>query len=200
MPRSKKLTILNELNETQVSVCTNCILHETRNQVVFGEGDPNAEIMFVGEGPGADEDRLGRPFVGRGGQLLEKMINAMGIKREDVYIANIVKCRPPGNRVPTPDEASTCIGYLERQIEIIGPKAIVALGATSAKLLLNEPKLAITKERGNWRSYRGVDLMPTFHPAYLLRQYTVENRKRVWSDIQAVMEKVGMPPPPKLKA
>lgn len=195
MPRSKKLKVLEAMNEEEVKVCVNCPLSSGRTNTVFGEGDANAEIMFVGEGPGADEDRLGRPFVGRAGQLLEKMINAMGIGRDAVYIANIVKCRPPGNRVPTPDEAATCIHYLERQIEIIGPKAIVALGATSAKLLLNEPKLAITRERGKWRKYRGIDLMPTFHPAYLLRQYTVDNRKRVWSDLQAVMEHVGMEVP-----
>lgn len=163
--------------------------------VVFGEGRPDAEIMFIGEGPGADEDDQGRPFVGRAGQLLEKQITAMGLKREDVYIANIAKTRPPGNRVPTPDEAEHWLPWLEKQIEIIQPTAIVTLGATSAKYLLGNPKLAITRERGNWKSFRGIDLMPTFHPAYLLRQYTVDNRRRVWDDLKKVLEHVGLPVP-----
>ncbi|MBI1374956.1 MAG: uracil-DNA glycosylase [Phycisphaera sp.] len=160
--------------------------------VVFGEGDPDADLMFVGEGPGADEDRLGRPFVGRAGQLLDKQIGAMGLEREQVYIANIAKTRPPGNRVPTPEEAVLWLPWLEKQIETIRPKVIVTLGATSAKYLLQNMKLAITRERGNWKTYRGVALMPTFHPAYLLRQYTKENRQRVWSDLQQVMDKLGM--------
>jgi uracil-DNA glycosylase family 4 len=163
--------------------------------VVFGEGDPNADLMFVGEGPGADEDRLARPFIGRAGQLLDKQIAAMGLKREQVYIANIAKCRPPGNRVPTPEEAEKTLPYLERQIQIIQPKVIVSLGATSAKYLLQQPKLAITKERGQWRKYCGIDLMPTFHPAYLLRQYTADNRQKVWTDLKNALERLGLPVP-----
>jgi len=162
------------------------------NKVVFGEGDPDADLLFVGEGPGADEDRLGRPFVGRAGQLLDKQIAAMGLQREQVYIANIAKTRPPGNRVPNPEEAAQWLPWLEKQIETIQPKVIVTLGATSAKYLLQNMKLAITRERGTWKKYRGIDLMPTFHPAYLLRQYTKENRERVWSDLQAVMKKLGI--------
>ncbi len=159
--------------------------------VVFGEGYADADVMFVGEGPGAEEDRLGRPFVGRSGKLLDKQIKAMGLSREKVYIANIVKTRPPGNRVPTPEEAAEAKPYLEKQIEIICPKALVCLGATSAKYLLGDMKLRITRERGVWREYRGVPLMPTFHPAYLLRQYTAENRRRVWEDLLKVVERVG---------
>lgn len=167
------------------------------NRVVFGEGDPDAKILFIGEGPGADEDKQGRPFVGRAGQLLDKQIAAMGLAREQVYIANIVKTRPPGNRVPTPDEAALCMPYLVRQIEIIAPQVIVTLGATAAKYLLDDPKIAITRARGQWRPWRGIDVMPTFHPAYLLRQYTPDNRRKVWQDLQKVMERVGLPMPPK---
>ncbi len=163
--------------------------------VVFGEGDPDADLMFVGEGPGADEDKQGRPFVGRAGQLLDKQIAAMGLEREQVYIGNIVKTRPPGNRVPTPDEAERCMPYLIRQIEIIQPKVIVTLGATSTKYLLSDPKIAITRERGKWRQWQGVDVMPTFHPAYLLRQYTPDNRRKVWDDLQKVLERLGLPIP-----
>jgi DNA polymerase len=161
-------------------------------RVVFGEGDPDARLLFIGEGPGAEEDAQGRPFVGRAGQLLDKQINAMQLDREQVYIANIAKVRPPGNRVPTPEEAEKWLPWLDRQIEIIVPEVIVTLGATSAKYLLEEPKFAITKQRGTWRTYRGIDLLPTFHPAYLLRQYSVENRRRVWSDLQSVMNKLGL--------
>lgn len=164
-------------------------------RVVFGEGDPDARLMFIGEGPGAEEDAKGRPFVGRAGQLLDKQIDAMQLQRGQVYIANIAKARPPGNRVPTPDEAEHWLPWLNEQIGIITPEVIVTLGATSAKYLLGEPRFAITKERGKWRSYRGIALMPTFHPAYLLRQYSVENRRRVWSDLQAAMERLGLTPP-----
>ncbi|MFA7237199.1 MAG: uracil-DNA glycosylase, partial [Phycisphaeraceae bacterium] len=149
---------LAQLDADYVSVCTRCPLHKTRHRTVFGEGDPNATILFVGEGPGADEDAQGRPFVGRAGQLLDKQIAAMGLERNQVYIANIVKCRPPDNRVPTPEEAATCQPYLDQQVALIQPKVIVALGATAAKYLLNDPKLAITRERGNWREYRNIKL------------------------------------------
>jgi len=159
--------------------------------VVFGEGDPNAALMFIGEGPGADEDAQGRPFVGRAGQLLDKQIQAMQLKREDVYIANIAKTRPPGNRVPTPDEAELWLPWLAKQVRIIQPKVIVTLGATSAKYLLEEPRFAITRERGRWREYQGIALMPTFHPAYVLRRYTPEVRRQVWDDLQKVMERLS---------
>ena len=165
------------------------------NRFVFGEGDPCATILFVGEGPGAEEDAQGRPFVGPAGQLLDKQIVAMGLKREQVYIGNIAKTRPPGNRVPTPEEAELWMPWLVRQIEIIAPRVIVTLGATSAKYLLQEPDLKITQRRGQWETFRGIDLMPTFHPAYLLRSYTPENRRRVWDDLQKVMERVGIAAP-----
>jgi DNA polymerase len=163
------------------------------SRVVFGEGDADADIMFIGEGPGADEDRQGRPFVGRAGQLLDRQIAAMGLERQQVYITNIVKTRPPGNRVPTPEEAARCMPYLERQIEIIQPKAIITLGATAAKYLLDDSKIAITRARGQWRQWRDTAVMPTFHPAYLLRQYTPDNRRRVWDDLKKVMQHVGLP-------
>ena len=169
-----------------------------RNNIVFGEGHPEAGIMFVGEAPGADEDRLGRPFVGRAGQTLTKMIQAMGINREDVYIANIVKCRPdmpegvPGNRKPTPEEMKICLPFILAQIEIIRPKAIVALGATAVEGLLDS-KLSISKLRGNFVDFRGTPLMPTFHPSYLLHNPTNETKRKVWEDLLQVMEKLGMP-------
>ena len=168
--------------------CKRCPLAATRTNVVFGEGDPHAKLMFIGEGPGADEDRTGRPFVGRAGQLLDKMIAAMQFKREEVYIANVVKCRPPGNRVPTPDEAAMCIGYLERQIKFIRPEVIVLLGATAVSFLLDRRE-GITKLRGNWQEYHGIPVMPTYHPAFLLRQ---ESAKRdAWHDLKMVMAKFG---------
>jgi len=165
------------------------------NRFVFGEGDPAAQLMFVGEGPGAEEDAQGRPFVGAAGKLLDRQIIAMGLAREAVYIANIAKTRPPGNRVPTPQEAERWMPWLERQIEIICPRVIIALGATASKYLLNDPKLAITRQRGQWCSFRGIDLMCTFHPAFLLRSYTVENRRRVWEDLCKVLQRLGLEPP-----
>ena len=168
--------------------CRRCPLAATRTNVVYGEGDPHARLMFIGEGPGADEDRLGRPFVGRAGQLLDKMIAAMRFKREEVYIANVVKCRPPGNRVPTPEEAARCIGYLERQIRFIRPEVIVLLGATAATFLLNRHE-GITKLRGIWQEYDGIPVMPTFHPAFLLRQESA--KREAWHDLQQVMAKLG---------
>ena len=169
--------------------CRRCPLAATRTNVVFGEGDPHAKLMFIGEGPGADEDRLGRPFVGRAGQLLDKMIAAMRLKREEVYIANVVKCRPPGNRVPTPEEAARCIGFLERQIKFIRPEVIVLLGATAATFLLNRHE-GITKLRGIWQEYNGIPVMPTFHPAFLLRQESA--KREAWHDLQQVMAKLGL--------
>lgn len=169
--------------------CRRCPLAATRTNVVFGEGDPHAELMFVGEGPGADEDRLGRPFVGKAGQLLDKMIAAMKLRREQVYIANIVKCRPPGNRVPTPVESGQCIKFLRCQIKYIRPKVIVLLGATAAAFLLERSE-GISKLRGTWQEYEGIPVMPTFHPAFLLRQESA--KREAWHDLQLVMAKLGL--------
>jgi uracil-DNA glycosylase len=172
--------------------CTRCVLARLgRKTIVFGEGDPSAELMFVGEGPGADEDEQGRPFVGRAGQLLNKMIEAMGLKREQVYIANVVKCRPPGNRTPEREEIETCSPFLLRQIAVIQPKAIVALGAVAARCLLglNEP---MAKLRGRWFDFRGTRLAVTYHPAFLLRD--PRQKKETWKDLQMVMEYLGLKP------
>ena len=167
--------------------CTRCRLHEQRTQIVFGDGNPDADLMFVGEGPGEQEDLRGIPFVGRAGELLTRMIeNGLGISRSDVYICNIVKCRPTNNRTPLADEVSTCRGYLDGQIEAIAPKTIVTLGKPASSLLLGRD-IAITKVRGSWREYRGIPLMPTLHPAYVLRQYTEENRRLVWEDLKAAL-------------
>ncbi|MEM8783674.1 MAG: uracil-DNA glycosylase [Planctomycetota bacterium] len=167
-------------------------------QLVFGEGDPDAEIMFIGEGAGADEARTGRPFVGRAGQLLDQMIKAMGLAREQVYITNVVHFQPPGNRVPTPDEVDLGWPYLLGQVQVVGPKVIVAVGGTSAKALLNTTT-GITRLRGQWKSFDAVQppipLMPTFHPAFLLRSYTRENRGKVWNDLLAVLAHIGKEPP-----
>lgn len=197
LDRQTKLHVLEQMDADEVRGCTKCPLHASRTQTVFGEGDPDADILFIGEGPGSTEDELGRPFVGRAGALLDKMIVAMGLERKDVFIANAVKCRPPNNRTPTPLEVDTCWDYLRRQIETIQPKVIVTLGGPAAKIILNT-KEGITRLRGTWHSFDGVapsiPVMPTFHPAYLLRAYTPENRRRVWSDLQAVMQKVGSSP------
>lgn len=166
--------------------CSRCELCKQRNSVVFGEGNPHAELMFIGEGPGFDEDRLGRPFVGKAGQLLDKMIIAMQFTREEVYICNIVKCRPPGNRVPMPEEAQACLPYLKEQIRLVSPKVIVLLGATAAHYLL-EQKEGITRLRGRWLEYNGIPVMPTYHPAFLLRQ--AEAKRDAWNDLQQVMAK-----------
>lgn len=173
----------------EIGDCRRCKLCEARTHIVFGVGNPHAKLMFVGEGPGADEDAQGEPFVGRAGQKLNEMIRAIGLAREDVYIANVVKCRPPGNRDPEPDEVATCSPFLFRQIELIGPKAIVALGSPAAKTLL-QTKVGITALRGRWGSFRGIPVMPTFHPAYLLRSYTVENRQAVFSDLKAARARI----------
>lgn len=172
-----------------VSTCTKCRLHaEGRAQTVFADGGPEAELMFVGEGPGAEEDRQGIPFVGRSGQLLTKIIeDGMKMRRADVYIANIVKCRPPGNRTPRPDEVSSCIPYLHKQIEIVNPKIIVALGAPAANTLLGA-SLPITRIRGRFRDFRGRLLMPTFHPAYILRNPS--KKRELWQDVKKVMAKL----------
>jgi uracil-DNA glycosylase len=184
--------------------CTRCKLHQQgRQQIVFGVGNPRAELMFVGEGPGADEDAQGEPFVGRAGQLLNNMIKAMGLRREDVYIANIVKCRPPGNRTPDPDECGTCSPFLMRQIAAIKPKVVVALGATAAKnlLLMNS---SLGDLRGRWFDFKpaggdpswpGARLSVTYHPAYLLRD--PRQKGEAWKDLQMVMKFLGIEPPKK---
>lgn len=182
------------LDENEVRGCTKCRLCETRTQTVFGEGDAGAKIFFIGEGPGETEDRTGRPFVGRAGEMLNKWIAAMGLKREQVYIANIVKCRPPGNRVPAPDEVATCTPYLQRQLEIVRPKVIVTLGLPSAKYML-QSNSTMGRLRGQWHEWRGIKLMPTFHPAYVLRSYTNEVRAAVWDDLKKVMAEVGLAAP-----
>ena len=169
--------------------CRNCTLCNARQNVVFGEGAPNARLMFIGEGPGADEDATGRPFVGAAGQLLDKMINAMHLRREEVYIANIVKCRPPGNRMPGEDEAAACIGYLHRQIELIKPEVIVLLGGTALHFLLQTD--GISRCRGRWFDFRNIAVMPTFHPAFLLRK--PESKREAWHDLKLVMAKLGIP-------
>ncbi|BAI80885.1 uracil-DNA glycosylase [Deferribacter desulfuricans SSM1] len=182
----------NELYDfylNEVKDCNKCRLAKNRTNLVFGEGDPNAELMFVGEGPGAEEDKQGRPFVGRAGQLLTKMIEAMKLKREDVYIANIVKCRPPNNRAPLNDEIGACIPYLHKQIEIIKPKYIICLGSIAASALLNTTT-AISKIRGSFREFKGIKVMPTFHPAYLLRNPKM--KKLAWEDLQLVMKEMGL--------
>jgi uracil-DNA glycosylase len=185
--------------------CTRCKLHKGRTKIVFGVGNPRAELMFVGEGPGADEDAQGEPFVGRAGQLLNNMIKAMGLRREDVYIANVVKCRPPGNRTPEPDECEICSPFLMRQIATIKPKVVVALGATAAKNLL-----AMNSSLGDLRgrfydfnpagvrgdsSWQGARLAVTYHPAYLLRD--PRQKGEAWKDLQMVMKYLGIEPPKK---
>jgi uracil-DNA glycosylase family 4 len=165
--------------------CTRCRLSEGRTQIVFGDGDPDANLMFIGEGPGEQEDLQGVPFVGRAGELLTKMIEAgLGIERRTVYICNIVKCRPPGNRNPAADEVDACRSFLDGQIDAVSPRAIVTLGKPAASLLLGR-EVAITRIRGQWHEYRGIPMMPTLHPAYVLRQYTEENRRFVWEDLKA---------------
>ena len=169
-----------------VAACRRCKLCEARNKTVPGEGSPTARILFVGEGPGADEDRTGRPFVGRAGQLLDDIIvKGMKLRREDVYIANVVKCRPPGNRVPEPDEAAACAGYLDRQIAAIRPAVICALGATAVRRLL-ENERSMSSLRGGTYEYRGIPVIVTYHPAYLLRNPAA--KVHTWQDIQKVME------------
>jgi DNA polymerase len=183
----------------RVLACVKCPrLASSRKNVVFGVGSIEAELMFIGEAPGADEDAQGEPFVGKAGQLLTKIIQAMGLTRGTVYIGNILKCRPDtpgqsaGNRKPTPDEMQTCIPYLHEQIDLIRPKVIVALGATAVEGLLGKT-IGITRLRGNWKTYRGTPLMPTYHPAYLLRNQAPSEKRRVWEDMLQVMEKLGLP-------
>lgn len=190
-PTGENMDHIHSLDALQefIGECTRCGLCKARKTIVFGVGNPKASLMFVGEGPGADEDEQGLPFVGRSGQLLTKMIEAMGIKRDDIYIANIVKCRPPDNRAPEPDETATCIPFLTKQIELVSPKVIVCLGKTAVSALLNT-QMPITKIRGQFQKLNGIDVMPTFHPAYLLRNPPM--KKFAWEDLQSVMKKMGM--------
>ena len=190
----EKRRLLFAMDESEVRACTKCRLCQTRTHTVFGEGDVDARIFFIGEGPGETEDLQGRPFVGRAGELLNKMIGAMGMRREQVYIGNIVKCRPPGNRVPAPDEVATCTPYLERQLQIIRPRAIVTLGLPATQYML-QTKLSMGRLRGQWHAWRGLRLMPTYHPAYVLRNPTYETRAAVWSDLKKVLAELGMPIP-----
>jgi DNA polymerase len=172
--------------------CQRCALHATRTKLVFGVGSPTARLMFIGEAPGADEDRRGEPFVGRAGQLLDRMVEAMGLARADVYIANVLKSRPPGNRTPEPDEIAACSPFLFRQIAAVGPEVIVALGAPAAQTLL-QTGAPIGKLRGRFWRTRGVDLMPTYHPAFLLRNPA--KKREVWEDLQQVMTRLGLTSP-----
>lgn len=167
--------------------CQKCPLAHSRNCVVPGEGNPDARLMLIGEGPGAEEDRSGRPFVGRAGELLTKMLAAIGLSREEVYICNVVKCRPPGNRTPMPEEAAACLPYLRCQVALVRPQVILLLGATAGRYTL-DPDLRITRDRGQWVQRKGVWMMPTFHPAALLRNESL--KRPVWTDLKAVKEKL----------
>lgn len=189
---------LDTLREAALA-CVKCPhLAKSRTQVVFGVGNPKAKLMFVGEAPGADEDLQGEPFVGRAGQLLTKIIQAMGFSREDVYIGNVLKCRPDmpkgatGNRKPRPEEMNTCLPWLEKQIELIQPKVMVALGATALEGLLGETK-PVSGMRGKWLDFRGIPVMATYHPAYLLRNQSVTEKRKVWEDMLKVLERLGQP-------
>ncbi len=188
-----KPTALKLIRE-DIGDCTRCRLHKGRTNLVFGVGNVNADLMFIGEGPGADEDAKGEPFVGRAGQLLNNMISAMGIKREDVYIANVVKCRPPSNRTPEKDECDTCSPFLMRQIDVVRPKVIVALGAVAAKNLLAVSD-SMANLRGRWYDFRDSKLLVTYHPAYLLRD--PRQKKEAWKDLQMVMKYLDLEPPKK---
>ena len=190
---SDKPSALKLIRE-DIGDCTRCRLHKGRTNLVFGVGNVNADLMFVGEGPGADEDAQGEPFVGRAGQLLNNMISAMGIKRGDVYIANVVKCRPPGNRTPEKDECDTCSPFLMRQIDVIKPKVIVALGAVAAKNLLAVND-SMANLRGRWYDFRDTKLLVTYHPAYLLRD--PRQKREAWKDLQMVMKFLGLKAPAK---
>jgi DNA polymerase len=169
--------------------CTRCKLHKTRNKIVFGDGSPKADLVFIGEGPGADEDAQGLPFVGRAGKLLTQMIEAMGLRRGDVYICNVVKCRPPENRQPEKDEVTACSPFLFRQLDVLKPKVIVCLGSTAAQTLLQTNR-GISHFRGEWLDFRGYKMLATYHPAYLLRNPGAKGE--VWKDLQKVMAELGL--------
>lgn len=191
-PDAPRGTVSLERVRHELGECTRCTLHENRRSIVFGEGNPNARLMFVGEGPGADEDRQGRPFVGRAGQLLTKMITAMTLDRSEVYIANVVKCRPPRNRNPGPDEIAACCPFLRQQIRVVAPDAIVALGAVAAGTLI-ETREPISRLRGRFHDFEGIPLMPTYHPSFLLRNEQDRRWKaEAWSDLKQVMRLLGL--------
>jgi DNA polymerase len=190
--RTEDRAIALQIVRDEIGDCTRCALHQGRHTIVFGDGSPGTRLMFVGEGPGADEDAQGIPFVGRAGQLLNNMISAMGLKREEVYIANVVKCRPPGNRTPEPEEANTCSQFLFRQIEVVRPQVLVALGATAATYLLGQ-RQPLAGLRGRVHAFRGSQLVVTYHPAYLLRD--PRQKKEAWSDLQIAMRELGLKPP-----
>lgn len=193
VPAGDRVAALRAIRE-DIGDCTRCALHKGRNKIVFADGSPTARLMFVGEGPGADEDAQGLPFVGRAGQLLNNMISAMGLKREEVYIANIVKCRPPGNRTPEPEEAHTCSPFLFRQIDVVRPEILVALGATAATYLLGQ-RQPLAGLRGRIHSVRGARLIVTYHPAFLLRD--PRQKKEAWADLQIAMRELGLKVPGK---
>lgn len=182
-------TLLTQLSKTHDATCPHCTRVTGYTQTVFGVGNPIASLMFIGEAPGAEEDRIGIPFVGDAGEKLDEIISAMEIQREDVYIANLLKSRPPNNRTPTPEEIQHCAPFLIQQVAIVQPKVIVALGSPAAKFLLQTSR-GITQLRGSWGTFEGISVMPTFHPSYLLRNYTKEIRGQMWSDMQQVMEKL----------
>ena len=191
VPTAERAAALQAIRE-DLGDCTRCALHKGRHTIVFGEGSPAARLMFVGEGPGADEDAQGLPFVGRAGQLLNNMIAAMGLKREECYIANIVKCRPPGNRTPEPEEANTCSPFLFRQIDVVRPQVLVALGATAATYLLGA-RQPLAWLRGRIHAFRGMSLIVTYHPAFLLRD--PRQKKEAWADLQIAMKELGLRAP-----
>ena len=193
VPPAEREAALQLIRE-EIGECTRCALHAGRNKLVFGDGDAQARLMFVGEGPGADEDAQGIPFVGRAGQLLNNMISAMGLKREEVYIANVVKCRPPGNRTPEPEEANTCSPFLFRQIDVVRPEVLVALGATAATYLLGQ-RQPLAGLRGRVHAFRGTKLIVTYHPAFLLRD--PRQKKEAWADLQIAMRELGLKAPGK---
>jgi len=199
LPRSSDVSLFESMNKivgdslpkilSDIGDCTRCKLHRGRNKLVFGDGNPNAQLVFVGEGPGRDEDAQGLPFVGRAGKLLNQMIEAMGLQRTDVYICNVVKCRPPENRAPEKDEVEICSPFLLRQLDTIAPKVIVCLGSVAAQALL-ETNRGISQFRGQWLEFRGRKLMATYHPAYLLRNPSAKGE--VWKDLQKVMAVLGL--------
>lgn len=198
-PRASNVSLFDSMNKvandslpailSDIGDCTRCKLHRGRTKIVFGDGNPRADLVFVGEGPGRDEDIQGLPFVGRAGKLLTQMIEAMGMQRQDVYICNVVKCRPPGNRTPEKDEVETCSPFLLRQLDAISPKVIVCLGSVAAQTLL-ETNRGISHFRGEWLDFRGRKLMATYHPAYLLRNPNAKGE--VWKDLQKVMAALGL--------
>ena len=193
IPAQDRAAALQAIRD-EIGDCTRCALHKGRNKIVFADGSANARLLFVGEGPGADEDAQGLPFVGRAGQLLNNMIQAMGLKREEVHIANVVKCRPPGNRTPEPDEANTCSPFLFQQIDVVRPEVIVALGATAATYLLGA-RQPLAGLRGRLHKFHDAKLIVTYHPAYLLRD--PRQKKEAWADLQIAMKELGLKAPSK---